>query len=247
MNIIQTKSFQLAAIERGNENSKKLAIVLPGRLDTKDYGNFPQHLDFLAERGYYAISIDAPGTWESPGGIELFTTTNYKKAVNELIEYFGNRKTFLMGHSRGGTISILTGCENSNVFAFATVMATYGDPTPPTEEQMKVGIRMSYRDMPPGKFISEEQKEFALPVSYFVDGQQYDVKKPLRECTKPKLIMYGTDDEYLDVAEVEEVFATLQEPKMLHKLECDHKYRYYPKIIQEVNEVVGNFLDMFDF
>lgn len=62
MNIIKTKSFELAINVAGNENSEKLAIALPGRLDTKDYGCFNSHIEYLSARGFFAVSFDPPGT-----------------------------------------------------------------------------------------------------------------------------------------------------------------------------------------
>ena len=37
MEIIKTKTFELAVYAKGDPNSSKLVIVIPGRLDTKDY------------------------------------------------------------------------------------------------------------------------------------------------------------------------------------------------------------------
>ena len=109
MKTIKTKSFELVVYEKGDPNSQKLAIVIPGRLDTKDYIHNTSLVDYLASRGYFALSFDPAGTWESPGDIDLYTTTNLIKSVNELIEFFGNKPTLLAGHSRGGTIAMLAG------------------------------------------------------------------------------------------------------------------------------------------
>ena len=98
MEIIKTQSFELAILSRGDKNSEKLALILPGRLDTKDYVSCVSHADYLASKGYFAITFDPPGTWESSGTTELFTTTNYIKAVNELIAHFGDKPTLLVGH-----------------------------------------------------------------------------------------------------------------------------------------------------
>src|SRR3989338_10282910 len=106
-NIIKTKSFELAVFTRGSENSNKLAILIPGRLDTKDYAHNTSHVEYLSKHGFYALSFDPPGTWESSGKIEEYNTTNYIKAINELIEYFGNKPTLLVGHSRGASVSML--------------------------------------------------------------------------------------------------------------------------------------------
>ena len=162
--IIKTKSFELAVLTRGDRNAKKLALLLPGRLDTKDYACFPNHADYLAELGFYVVAFDPPGTWESPGSIDLYTTTNYIKAVNELIEYFGNKPTLLMGHSRGAAVSIFA-YANSAVIGIVPVMANFGEPTAPGEEAVRKGYKLSCRDLPPGISKTKEQKEFKLPIA----------------------------------------------------------------------------------
>lgn len=245
MRLIKTKSFKLAVNTKGSESSKRIAIALPGRLDTKDYACFNSHLEYLAKRGFFALVFDPPGTWDSPGGIELFTTTNYIKAVNELIEYFGNKPTFLLGHSRGGTVSILVGTSNSAVIGFAAIMATYGEPSSPSPEAIRTGVQMSYRDLPPGTSKTREQKNFALPISYFKDGEQYNSVEALERSTKPKLLFYGTHDKFTEQEKVKEVYETIPEPKMLHELDTEHDYRYHPEVVEEVNKVVGDFLTRF--
>lgn len=242
MNIIKTKSFELAVNSKGDENSKRVAILLPGRLDTKDYANFVSHLEYLAGRGFYTVAFDPPGTWESPGGIELFTTTNYLKAVNELIEYYGNKPTLLLGHSRGGNVTILAS-TNPHVIGIVLVMSSYEAPTPPKSAQN--GVQMEYRDLPPGSERTKEQKEFALPLSYFEDGKKFDPLIILRECRKPKLMFSGTDDKYYTPKEIQEIYESVPEPKMLHELNTDHSYRRHPEVIEEVNKVVGRFLDTY--
>lgn len=243
MQLIKTKSFELATITDGDKNSDRLALVLPGRLDTKDYSVFSSHLKMLASKGFFAVSFDAPGTWESRGAIDLFTTTNYIKAVNELMEYFGNKPTFLMGHSRGGTVSILAGATNSKVVGIAPVMATYGEATSADEESLKTGIKISHRDIPPGTHKTIEQKEFLLPISYFNDALKYNAASALEKYEKPKLIFYGTDDSYTAPEEVRRIYATLPEQKVIHELDTDHDYRYRPEIIEEVNQALSEFLD----
>ena len=150
-----------------------------------------------------------------------------------------------MGHSRGGTTTILAGASNPHVMALAPIMATYGEPTPPDPESIKAGVKISHRDLPPGTSKTKEQKEFALPVNYFIDGQKYNVVEVLEKCEKPKLILYGTSDEFTEVEEVEEVFKKLHEPKVKHLIDTDHDYRYHPEIVIEVNKTIGEFLDQY--
>src|SRR6188472_3031779 len=110
--IIKTKSFELGVYTAGDKDSLKLAILIPGRLDTKDYVNFVSHAKYLSGRGFFVVGFDPPGTWESPGTTDLVTTTNYIKAIDELIEYYGNKPTLLLGHSRGGAAATLASIDN---------------------------------------------------------------------------------------------------------------------------------------
>jgi len=245
MNLIKTHTFGLAVNEKGNKDSRKLALILPGRLDTKNYACFNSHLDCLANKGFYSVSFDPPGTWESSGGIELFTTTNYIKAVNELVEYFGNKPTLLIGHSRGGAVAIHTGTKNPFVVGIITMMASFGAPSPPNPKDVKAGFYFDHRDLPPGVIKTPQQKIFKVPMAYFEDGRKYNDAEMLKTCTKPKLIFYGTNDEYNSPADVVKVFNSIPEPKVLHKLKCNHDYRYYPKIVDEVNKETGLFLDKY--
>ncbi len=243
MTIIQTKTFQLAANIKGDNRAPKLALILPGRLDTKDYAHMTSLVDFFASRGYLAVSFDPPGTWDSPGNINIYSTTNYLKAVDELIEYFGNRPTVLAGHSRGGTVAIHSGASNPAVVGFIAVMASYGAATPPSKDAMAAGVQAEPRDIPPGTTRTKEQRRILLPMAYFQDAAQYNSVPILEQCTKPKLLFYGDNDEFTESDEVKVVFTKIPEPKMLHKLHTEHDYRLHAEVIDEVNEVVGEFLD----
>ena len=243
MKIIKTKTFELAVYEKGDPNSSKLAIVIPGKLDTKDYIHNTSLVDYLAGRGYFALSFDPPGTWESPGDIELYTTTNYLKAVDELIGHFGNKPTLLAGHSRGGTIAMLAGPKNSHVTHFIPIFSYYDAPSDPSEERIVDGKVISHRDLPPGNMKTKEKKEFGLPLNYFEDGKQYNALAGLKKCTKPKLFFYGVKDDMNDPEDVKKAYEESAEPKMIHALNSEHDYRYHPEIIKEANQIIGKFLD----
>lgn len=245
MNIIKTKTFELAVYEKGDSNSPKFAIIVPGRLDTKDYIHNTSLVDYLASRGYFALSFDPPGTWESPGDIKLYTTTNCLKAVDELIEHFGNKPALLAGHSRGGTIAMLAGTKNPHITHFIPIFFYYGAPSDPEEGSVVDGKVISYRDLPPGTTKTKEQKKFELPLNYFEEGKQYNALPGLKNCAKPKLFFYGVEDDIIDPEDVKKAYEESAEPKMIHPLNSDHDYRRHPEIVEEVNKVVGLFLDKY--
>src|SRR3989338_3368795 len=159
MNRIKTKSFELAVLVRGNKNSKKLALLIPGRLDTKDYAHFVSHAEYLADQGFLAVAFDPPCIWESSGDIKIYTTTNYIRAINELIEYFGNKPTLLLGHSRGGSAAMLASMSNPAIIGIVVIMANYGPPTPPNDEAKQNGFLVSYMDLPPGTSKTSERQK----------------------------------------------------------------------------------------
>lgn len=244
MKLLKTTSLELAIYEKGNEQSSKLAIVIPGRLDTKDYIHNTSLVDYFAERGYHALSFDPPGIWESPGGMDLYTTTNLLKATNEIIEHFGNKPTVLAGHSRGGTVAMLVGPHNSHVTHIIPIFSYYGAPSDPEPDRIENGALVSYRDLPPGTERTKEQKRFDLPLSYFKDGAQYDALKGLRTYTKPKLFFYGTEDVMNNPEDTKFAYQESADPKEIYAIHSDHDYRLHPEAIQEINQQIGRFLNI---
>ena len=240
MKRIQTQCFDLAVYLRGKRTAKKLAVVLPGRLDTKGYPHMRSHVNYLARRGYLALSFDPPGTWESAGGIEQYTMSNYLAAINELIAYFGNKDTILVGHSRGGSMAMLAATHNRYVTRFVAIMSR---PTPSgiSEAAKKYGFEISYRDTPSGG-----KKEFKVPLRFFQDSLQYNMTDALSTCVKPKLFILGTKDTVVPPDAVNDAYNTSAAPKQLVEIDSDHDYRRNPRTISIINRVIGRFLDTQD-
>jgi len=244
MQILKTGNFEIAANMSGDEQAAKIAILLPGRLDAKDYANFTSHAEYLSQKGFFVIAIDAPGTWDSPGGLSDYSTTTYLKSIHELIGYFGGRPTLLLGHSRGGATAMLAS-TNPAVVGLAVVNAAYGMPTPPDPERMENGALVEYRDLPPGDVRTKEKRRYDLPMAYFEDGGKHNPLAALVSYGGPKLIAHATQDEFTSLSEVKKIFGSLSEPKMFLKVDCTHDYRLYPEVIQTVNEALGEFIDKY--
>lgn len=241
--LVKTESFELAILSKGNPNSKKLALVLPGKLDTKDYSHMINHVNFLAGLGFFALSFDPPGTWESPGDIDLYNVTNYLKAINELISYYGDRPAFVMGHSRGGSMAMLAGTTNPKITAFAAAMSHSYSPNRKSKDDEKFekeGVLVSFRELPPG--TGEKVKEFVLPYSFLEDQRKYDMEPDLRNSKIPKLFIAGKNDITVNPEDVRKVYEMAGEPKEFAELDSDHNYRFHIDLIEEVNKIVGEFL-----
>lgn len=236
MEIIKTDSFDLAITTAGNPNSERMMLCLPGRLDTKDYAHIQSHLEYFAQKGFFTVSFDPPGTWESSNDISLYTTPNYLVAIHEIIAHFDNRPTITLGHSRGGTMALMAGIHNQYVTHMIAVMSHWGPSGRPDIEE---NVHVSTRDVPPGTERTEERKTFELPMSYFDDAGDYS---GLDVCDKPKLFFAGLQDVLVTPQDVKEMVDEAAEPKEYLELDSEHDYRLHSEVIDEVNKHVEAFL-----
>lgn len=245
MNIIQTKSFTLSLYSQGNPNFEKLALVLPGKLDSKDFAHMHAHVDFLASKGFFALSFDPPGTWESEGYGNVYTMTNYLKAVDEIIENYGNKKTFVVGHSRGGKIAMIAGSKNNSVVAYTSIMSWVApkDQQKIDEEWKATGFHVTKRALPPG--TGPQIKELTLPYSFHEDELGYFLTDEIKKCSKPKMLIYGKQDMTVVPEKVLQTYNSLSEPKEIHAVDFYHDYWHSPEIIKEINGLLENFIEKY--
>jgi hypothetical protein len=235
--LIITKSFTIGVYAKGNKKSEKLALVLPGQLDTKDYPHMKSHVNMLEKLGFFALSFDPPGTWESPGSIDIYNMTNYDKAINEIIEHYGNKPTVVIGHSRGGSMAILAGINNKHVKGFVSIFsaADYTDYNRYKKE--------SFRDLPENP---NKRKSFILPKSFVEDSKKYNMLPRLKNCYKPKLFVFGKYDNLIKPVYIKEAYDISAQPKELVEFDSDHDYRKDPKLIEEMNEVIISFIKKYN-
>jgi pimeloyl-ACP methyl ester carboxylesterase len=240
---INTSKFELAAITAGGPSADKIALVLPGRLDTKDYIHMISHINILSTLGFYAVSFDPPGSWESSGTLEDYSTTNYVQVVNEIIDQY-DRPTLLLGHSRGASVAMLAS-DNPNVKALVLAMATYGPAVEPSTGEIKGDYAVSFRDLPPGSEHTAKKKEFHLPLKYFEDSKIYNPSAKLETFSGPKLIICGTKDAFFSPQEAKDKFDELKPPKEFLELDTEHDYRLHPEIIDEINQSIKEFVEKY--
>lgn len=240
---IQTSHFSIAAYAKGNENAGKVALVLPGFLDSKDYAHVRSHVKFLAERGYYAVGIDLPGTWKSSGTIKDFTITNSLEVLDEIINAFG-RPTLIAGHSNGGRLALHMAVRNPLVQAVVAIMSPLrmmrkDEPTETMKLWIESGVRISMRDLPSDP---EKAREYRVPITFLEDSQSYTLTDEIPKITVPKLFIAGMQDVIIAPEEVHEAFTLANEPKSYKQIEFGHNYRKYTDSIAQVNSIIGQFI-----
>jgi pimeloyl-ACP methyl ester carboxylesterase len=235
----------LAANIRGNSDADRLAVLLPGLVDTKDYPHMRDHVERLSrELGCLAISFDPPGTWDSEGSIgKNYTVTNYLEAIDEVIEFFDQRETLLAGHSLGGRLAFIAADRNPNVTAVASLMSAADFVRNDNYRQRVIkweesGEYVIHRDEP---VDSEQLRQFRLPYAFSKDAQTYSAGELIRNLSVAKLFVAGEYDQVVPPETVQKNFESAEHPRAYRIVKSDHDYRQSRGAIRQVGEMVTAF------
>lgn len=225
-----------------NKSCNKLAVILPGFLDSKDYEHYSSLGKFLATKDYLSVSFDPSGTWESSGDIGLYSMTQYMNDINNVIKYSQENfnKNFseiiMIGHSLGGRIALIYAARNKNINKAIGLMASNISPTKRNNGE----ARVSKRDYPGDK---DRIIEFKVPFSFVEDTVKYDVLNEVSKINIPILLMAGENDEPERIKSLELIYKQANEPKKFVLLEgFGHNYRDNKDKMEKVNEEVERFI-----
>lgn len=245
--ILRTASFELAVTTMGEDNATKIAFVLPGLLDTKDYRHIVSLQEALAAKDFFAVSLDAPGTWESGGDITLYSLQNYEKAVQELHTHFGKKPVVFVGHSFGGFLSLKLGSSIQETLAIVNIMGASRYVAEAENDELtntwkREGVRRGRRDLPqnPQNFIN-----YVLPYSFHVARAGIDTRAALAQNNAPKLFIAGKEDTIVNPEDVLDGYNACCEPRKFVEVSGGHDYRKDPARIQNVNKIVQAFIQEF--
>lgn len=230
-----------AVINRPEKQTKKLAILCPGYLDSKDY----DHLAFLArdlvKKDFTVIRFDPTGTWESEGSISEFSYTQNLKDIKSVKDYMmkeGNYNYILLGgHSMGGRMSLLYAPADHDISAVLVIMSNYKKSIGKIEEKwMKEGIRIDIRNVPGNE---NKKIQYLTPLSFLHDSNKYNVLDRIKELHIPILLIAGEKDVLCPPSFVKEIFDKANEPKKFFIIpNIGHDYRHYIDQIKMVNGVI---------
>ncbi len=80
-------------------------------------------------------------------------------------------------------------------------------------------------------------------MAYFRDGRQYVPLQYLKECDKPKLMIFGKHDEFTPINKVKDICKSVPYPKTVKVLNCGHEYWHSLRLLKKVNDIIGKFVD----
>lgn len=202
----------------------KLALLLPGFLDSRDYLHMKVFEKRLQELGYIVERLDPCNLWKT-GDVSNYTITNYIKQVKEKVDSYKGQnpqEIVLIGHSMGGFTSIIAGSridEVTKIISLCPPPDRYGS----AEEWENSGFRYSKRDLPedPKKF-----REFNVPYSFAEDGLQYSASEEVKKIHKPLMIFIALDDVIVPPELTEQIVKNANDPYVVRQPNMGHDFRF---------------------
>lgn len=218
----------------------KLALLLPGYLDSPDYLHLVTFEKRLRELGYTVERLDACNLWKT-GDVKNYTITNFIKQIKERVDFYKGRnpeEILLLGHSNGAFTSIVAGARIPEV---TKIIALCPPPDKEGSEHKWVnGVRVSKRDLPndPTKF-----REFAIPDSHIEDAIQYSAVDDVKKIHKPIMIFIALDDAVVKPEWTEEIVTNANNPYVLRQPNMGHDFRNSQEecniVMSEIEKFLG--------
>lgn len=225
--------------------SHKLAILIPGFLDSPDYPHLVKLDQDLTRLGYEVVRITPTGTWELNADISQYSITQTLKDVEAIISQHSDKQIIIGGHSLGGQISLLFTAKHPFVAATISIMGASSFIRPENYqdrviEWKKLPYKSIIRDLPED---STKNREFKLPYSFVKDTLKHNVLNVIKNVIQPTLFVVGEKDILVTPTHTQQIYTQANQPKKLVIIKnIDHEYRHRPKEIKLVNQEVVNFL-----
>ena len=234
-NLKLLKNSRLACI-----SDMKLALLLPGFLDSPDYLHMKTFEKRLKELGYTTERLDPCNLWKT-GNIEKYSITNYLKQIKERVSFYylqNPEEIVLIGHSMGGFVSIIAGGRIQEVTKIVALCSP--------QDRIKAADRWegkkflySKRDLPedPQKF-----RAFDVPYAFAEDGCQYSAAEEVKKIHKPLMIFIALEDTVVPPEQTEEIVANANNPYVVRQENMGHDFRHSRKECEIVMKQIEKFL-----
>lgn len=205
-----------------NHSFAPCLIFVHGFKGFKDWG-FGQYIgNYFAEKGFFVLSFNFShnGVGDSLTEfteLDKFAQNTFSLEVEELGEmidlyrsnFFGetkNEKIFLLGHSRGGAISLLTATQRKEVTAIA-VWSCVSSFDRYSERQKEEWRKKGFFDV----FNTRTKQVMRLNVSLLDDLEKHkndslNIERSVRNLNRPLFIAHGDQDLAVPIKEAELIY-----------------------------------------
>lgn len=204
------KEFLADAIFPDSNEKLPLMIFVHGYKGYKDWGAWKLMGEKFAKAGFYFVKFNFSHngtTIESPdefADLEAFGENNYSKELDDLeivINHFKNQKEVdsqnitLLGHSRGGGISIIKASENSSISKLVTLASVSTLDRFPKDEAFENWKNDGVYFVENARTKQKMPHYFQFFEDYENNKERFDVENACKNLTIPSLFIHGSADE----------------------------------------------------
>ncbi|WP_374442679.1 alpha/beta hydrolase family protein [Epilithonimonas sp.] len=235
-----SKDFLADAIFPESEEKLPLVIFVHGYKGYKDWGAWELMGEKIAAQGFYFVKFNFShnGTsLEHPdefADLEAFGQNNYSKEMDDLetvINHFKNKpevndaKITLIGHSRGGGISIIKASENKSITKLVTLASVCSLSRFPEGKALESWENDGFYFVENARTKQQMPHYFQFFEDYKNNQERFDVEKASKKIDIPALIIHGSADESVRMDHSEKLHQWIGNSKL--------------KIIENANHTFG--------
>ena len=214
----ETKGFLADIFYSDTEKKLPLVIFIHGYKGYKDWGAWNLMAEKFAEAGFFFVKFNFSHngtTVEDPhnfADLEAFGNNNYSKELSDLgfvIDHFienprvDREKVILIGHSRGGGISIIKTFEDERINGLITLASVDTLERFPTGKAFENWKREGVYFALNGRTKQEMPHYYQFYEDYEKDIHRFDVERATEMAKAHMLIIHGTQDEAVNAGQAE--------------------------------------------
>lgn len=214
----ETGDFLADAYYPERNEKLPLLIFVHGYKGYKDWGAWDLMAEKFAEAGFFFVKFNFSHngtTVEDPhhfADLEAFGNNNYSKELSDLgtvIDYFvadekiDDQKIILIGHSRGGGISIIKTYEDERINGLITLASVDTLERIPKNEAFKKWKETGVYYVMNGRTKQEMPHYYQFYEDFEKDPHRFDVERSMEMAKAHVLIIHGIHDESVNVKNAE--------------------------------------------
>ncbi|MFZ4931024.1 alpha/beta hydrolase family protein [Chryseobacterium sp. Mn2064] len=214
----ETKGFLADSFYTESTDKLPLVIFVHGYKGYKDWGAWDLMGHKFAEAGFFFVKFNFSHngtTVDNPhhfADLEAFGNNNYSKELSDLgvvIDHFiqnphvDSEKVILIGHSRGGGISIIKTSEDERINGLITLASVDTLERFPTGEAFEKWKKERVYYALNGRTKQEMPHYYQFYENYEENIHRFDVERATEMAKAHMLIIHGTEDEAVEVKQAE--------------------------------------------
>ena len=226
--ILQGKHQKPILLDAGYQltnQQKPVVIFAHGFKGFKDWGHFNLVMNHFVENQFVFVKFNFShngGTLEQPidfPDLEAFGNNNYTKELddletvidwvelNQLVpkEEINSKEIYLIGHSRGGGISIVKTSEDARIKKLVTWAAVSDLINRIPSQQMEIWKQNGVIYVENARTNQQMPMYYQLAEDTFKNKERLTIERAAKTIHVPQLIVHGTNDEAVQLLEAQNI------------------------------------------